>query len=200
MWGWGDLSDYTSNIWALYRVCIIQVIFEHSVYVLHLNRVICLNDCTLEPWVSQLLLLPFTCIVSTSGLRPLLQLETLLSTVGWQSLYHNHNQIEKFKLFPILRLKPLCFSMGQYSLGDPLSLVTKRRYKLLRDVIRGHHFPFCQQRCQKESLEEETVFPVDWKDILLCVTHSSFEYLKHWASSQGPRPKISLLKEFCSQI
>ena len=118
-------------------------------YVLHLNRVICLNDCTLEPWVSQLLLLPVTCIVSTSGLRPLLQLETLLSTVGWQSLYHNHNQIEKFKLFPILRLNPLCFSMGQYSLGDPLYLVTKRRYKLLRDVIRGHHFPFWQ-RCWLE--------------------------------------------------
>lgn len=50
------------------------------------------------------------------------------------------------------------------------------------------------------GLKEETVFPVDWKDILLCITHSSFEYLKHWASSQEPRPKISLLKEFCSQI
>lgn len=187
MWGWGIHQT-------------IQVIFEHStVYVLYLNRINCLNDYTLGPWVSQLLLLPFTCIVSTSGSRPLLQLETLLPMVGWQSLYHNHNQIEKFKLFPILRLNPLCFSMGQYSLGDPLSLVTKRRYKLLRDIIRGYHFPFCQQRCQ-ESLEEETVFPVDWKDILLHVTHSSFEYLKHWASSQGPRPKISLLKEFCSQI
>ena len=70
------------------------------------------------------------------------------STVGNPSVhgrlteFTSNNQIQKFKLFPILRLNPLCFSMGQYSLGDPLSLVTKSRYKLLRDSLYHLWTPF----------------------------------------------------------
>lgn len=178
----------------------LQVIFEHfTVYVLFLNRVNCLHEYYL--WTLGILITPAAFSCHSLQLR-----FKASSTVGNPSVHGrltefiSNSQIQKFKLFPILRLNPLWFSMGQYSLGDPLSLVTKSRYKLLRDFIHGHHFPFCQQSCQKESLEEETIFPVDWKDILLHVTHSAFEYLKHWASSQGPRPKISLLKEVCSQI
>ena len=147
---------------------------------------------TFEPWCLSCSCLP-PAKVSTSGAMPIYGQRPLCPQQVERVYIKQPKSVSQ--MFSTYRLNPLGFPKGWHSFGGPLSLVVERRCRLLRDILSGQLFPSRKQSCQKESLGE-----VNWKDILFCITHSSFEYVKHWASSQGPRPKFSLVNEFCSQI